>query len=159
MCIDLCIAEGGSAMLRAVPGRTRRRPPPPLRGLFLSALLVAVATAAAAGAEEEPPDLGAESVSEAIEPAPAGDEAATRPEHTVWLYQETAPSRRAYEDPPPPRRADDPWRYGTQFFLYTTRGLPESRLPGWARIALAPFAFALDAIDLPLAAVAGLYGD
>jgi hypothetical protein len=148
-------------MLRAVPDRIRRLVPPLPRGLLLIALLLLAlpaAGAAAAGETEEPPDSGAESVGEAIEPAPPAD-AATRPEHTLWLYEETAPSRRVYEDPPPPRRADEPWRYGTQFFLYSTRGLPESRLPAWARNALAPFAFALDAIDLPLAALAGLYGD
>lgn len=121
-------------------------------------LVVAIAASAQDMGEGERP-AGADDVTEAIQPTPSGPERG--PERTVAIYEETAAARRAWYWPPAPRRPEEPWRYGTFFFLYSTRNLcePEERLPRWARWAIAPFAAALDVVDLPWAAVAGLYGD
>lgn len=51
------------------------------------------------------------------------------------------------------------WSYGTDRLMPLTRGLPETGLPPAARWPLYLFTVPFDLVQLPFAAIAGLYGN
>lgn len=125
----------------------------------LAAAVSFVGTQAVAqeAAKTSQPPTDASEVGEAIQPPPTRP--GQGPEYTIELYDRTAGARHAWANPPPPRWNQPAWQYGGKsLFFYSTHQLPESGLPKWARYTLYPFAGVLDFIDLPIMAVAGLYG-
>lgn len=55
--------------------------------------------------------------------------------------------------------ASNPWHYSTDPLFSLTRGLSEEQLPEAGRYALYVVTVPLDLVQLPAAAVAGLFGD
>jgi hypothetical protein len=59
----------------------------------------------------------------------------------------------------PASEPDDGWRYSTYYLYPLTRHIEESGAGrGW-RFALYPLTVVLDTVQLPLGAIAGLFGD
>jgi len=57
------------------------------------------------------------------------------------------------------RGGDRPWRYDTYYLFPLTRHMDEAEIPWLCRIPLYPFAVAVDTVQLPFGAIAGLFGD
>jgi len=57
------------------------------------------------------------------------------------------------------RGLDRPWRYDTYYLFPLTRHMDEAEIPRPCRIPLYPFAVAIDIVQLPFGAIAGLFGD
>jgi hypothetical protein len=57
------------------------------------------------------------------------------------------------------RGGDRAWRYDTYYLFPLTRHMGEAEIPLPCRIPLYPFAVAVDTVQLPFGAIAGLFGD
>ena len=69
------------------------------------------------------------------------------------------PGAAASEESQPSRLPDSHWSYGTYYLYPLTRHMEESKIPMACRYALYPVAAILDTVQLPLGAIAGLFGD
>ena len=84
------------------------------------------------------------------------DEAPTTPFSTIAVPGD-------FSSPPTQSGMDhwneqNPWRYGTDYLFPLTRGLDDSGLSGFLQPVAMVFTVPFDLVNLPLGAVAGLFG-
>jgi hypothetical protein len=152
---------GGCRHNAGAAGRGRRTDPgsagkePDMKSHLVTCCALAMLVGGAPPALADEVDAPGEEIAGPAETAPEEAE-------TAQPMAETHPTAPVDRDPSEEAIADwngrRGWSYGTDYLFPLSRGMREAGIPRGARIPLYLFTVPLDVVQLPLGAIAGLYG-